>query len=84
MRRAPGLAVALWLLAPRLAAACAACLSSPYGYRTYNWGYVGLLAMPFAVALVIGGVLAWSAGWLSRARLRRLFSLRNATLKETP
>jgi hypothetical protein len=40
--------------------------------------------MPFAVALVIGGELAWSAGWLSRARLRRLFSLRNATLKETP
>jgi hypothetical protein len=76
-------AMALVTLTPGLAVACAACLSSPYGDRTYNWAYIGLLAMPFAVALVIGGIFAWSAGYLDRARLRRVFSLRNVTLKET-
>ena len=82
MRRLLAAAV-LVTLTPELAAACAACLSSPYGDRTYNWAYIGLLLMPFAVALVIGGIVAWSAGYLNRARLRRVFSLRNVTLKET-
>lgn len=45
-------------LLPGPAAACSACLSSPYGDRTFNWAFLGLLIMPFVVAAVIGGVLA--------------------------
>ena len=74
------------LLLPRLAEACATCISSPYGDRTYNWAYIGLLLMPFALAVVIGGVFAWSAGYLDPAWLRRVFSTkvtRDVTLKET-
>jgi hypothetical protein len=74
------------LLLPRLAEACASCISSAYGDRTYNWAYIGLLLMPFAVAVVIGGVFAWSAGYLDPAWLRRAFSTkvtRDVTLKET-
>jgi hypothetical protein len=74
---------ALVMLVPRLAAACAACVSSPYGDRTYNVAYIGLLLMPFLVAVVIGGILAWNAGYLDVARLRRALSLRKPTLKET-
>jgi hypothetical protein len=80
-----GLAVAALLL-PRLAEACASCISSAYGDRTYNWAYIGLLLMPFAVAIVIGGVFAWSAGYLDPAAVRRAFSTkvtRDVTLKET-
>ena len=44
-------------LAPGAAAACATCLSSGFGDRTYNWPYFGLLAMPFLIAGVIGAVL---------------------------
>ena len=77
---------ALGMLLPRLAEACATCISSPYGDRTYNWAYIGLLLMPFAVAVVIGGVFAWSAGYLDPAALRRAVSTkvtRNVTMKET-
>jgi hypothetical protein len=74
------LTAALSLL-PRLALACAACLSSPYGDRTYNWAYIGLLLMPFAVGSVIGGILAWNAGY--RLNLARVRHLRKAMLKET-
>jgi hypothetical protein len=52
----PVLALLLW---PRLAAACATCLSTPYGDRTYNWAFLGLILTPFAVAATIGAVLAW-------------------------
>jgi hypothetical protein len=78
MRRAVTAATAVLLtLLPRLADACPACVSSPYGDRTYNMAYVGLLLAPFAVALVIGGVLAWSAGYRpDLARLRRALSRR--------
>jgi len=56
-------------LAPRIAAACAACVSSAYGDRTFNWAYGGLLIAPFVVAVVVGGVLSWNAGY--RLRWRR-------------
>ena len=37
-------------LAPRLAAACATCVSSAYGDRGFNWAYLLLiLVMPFVV-----------------------------------
>jgi hypothetical protein len=56
-------------LAPTIAAACAACVSSPYGDRTFNWAYGGLLIAPFLLAIVVGGFLSWSAGY--RLRWRR-------------
>jgi hypothetical protein len=65
---AGGLALA-GALAPRIAAACAACVSSAYGDRTFNWAYGGLLIAPFLVAIVVGGVLSWNAGY--RLRWRR-------------
>jgi hypothetical protein len=56
-------------LAPQIAAACAACVSSAYGDRAFNWAYGGLLIAPFLVAVVVGGVLSWNAGY--RLRWRR-------------
>ena len=49
-------ALALVLL-PDVAMACATCLASAYGDRTYNWAFLGLLLMPFLIAAVIGGIL---------------------------
>jgi hypothetical protein len=46
------------LLAPPAASACATCVSSAYGDRTFNWAFLGLLLMPFVVGLGIAGVLA--------------------------
>jgi hypothetical protein len=74
--RVATLAVAGTLI-PGLAAACPACLSSAYGDRTYNWAYVGLLLMPFLLAVAIGAILAWSAGYrLDLAWLRRALPAR--------
>jgi hypothetical protein len=64
VRALAALAVLLW---PRAAAACATCLSTPYGDRTYNWAFLGLLLMPFVVASAIGGVLAWAVRVARRA-----------------
>ena len=50
--------VLLVLLAPRAASACATCVASAYGDRTFNWAFVGLILMPFVVGLGIAGVLA--------------------------
>jgi hypothetical protein len=64
---AGGLALA-GALAPQTVAACTACVSSAYGDRTFNWAYGGLLLAPFVVALVIGTVLTWNAGYRLRWR----------------
>jgi hypothetical protein len=56
-------------LAPGVAAACATCVSSAYGDRTFNWAYGGLLLAPFVVAVVVAAVLSWKAGY--RLRWRR-------------
>jgi len=64
---AGGLALA-GALAPRIAVACAACVSSAYGDRTFNWAYGGLLIAPFLVAVVVAGVLGWNAGYRPRWR----------------
>jgi hypothetical protein len=56
-------------LAPRMAAACASCVSSAYGDRGFNWGYGGLLIAPFLLMIVVGAVLSWNAGY--RLRWRR-------------
>jgi hypothetical protein len=45
------------LLGPSPAWACAACVASAYGDRTFNWAFLGLILMPFVVGLGIGGVL---------------------------
>jgi hypothetical protein len=49
--------------APRAAAACPSCVSSGFGDRSYSWAYLGLILMPFVIAVVIVTVLAWQAGW---------------------
>jgi hypothetical protein len=59
------------VLAPAVAAACPSCISSAYGDRSFNWAYLALLLAPFGIALVVAGVLAWSAGYRPRD-LRRL------------
>ena len=48
---------------PRLVAACPTCISTGFGDRTYTWAYLGLLLMPFVVAVAITATLAWYAGW---------------------
>jgi hypothetical protein len=45
-----------------LTLACATCIASPFGDRTYNWPYLMLILLPFVVAAVIGGVLAHMNG----------------------
>jgi hypothetical protein len=55
-------------LVPAVALACAGCLSSAYGDRTFNWAFLGLLIMPFVLAAAIGGILAYA---YSRSRFRR-------------
>ena len=45
-------------LAPRAAWACATCVASAYGDRTFNWAFLGLILMPFVVGFGIAGVFA--------------------------
>ena len=61
--------------------ACASCVASAFGDRTYNWPYFTLLAMPFLLAVAIVGVLAYSAGVRPRAALRALRRLIGRTLR---
>ena len=42
---------------PGEALACATCAASAFGDRTFNWAFLGLMAAPFVVAGVIGGVI---------------------------
>lgn len=58
------------LLVPAAAEACASCIASAYGDRTYNWPYVFLILVPFALVAVIGGVLVRVSG-LRAASVRR-------------
>jgi len=57
------LAAALIVLLPEMAAACATCVSSAFGDRTYNWAYLGLIVMPFALTAVVGIIVAVRMGW---------------------
>ena len=70
MRRA--VAAVAMILVPAAADACATCISSPFGDQTYNWPYIFLILLPFAVATVIGGVLVRVSGVSAFALLRRL------------
>jgi hypothetical protein len=63
-------AIAL-LFVPALAEACATCIGSPFGDRTYNWPYLLLILVPFVLLTVIGGVMARVSGVsVSALRLR--------------
>jgi len=52
------LAFLVVVLAPRAAWACATCVASAYGDRTFNWAFLGLILMPFVVGFGIAGVFA--------------------------
>lgn len=74
-RRHAALALGLVLL-PAAAEACASCVASAYGDRTYNWPYLALILVPFVVGAVIGGVMARVSGVGLRTLLRRLLAQR--------
>jgi hypothetical protein len=59
-------ALTVLLLGPGRAAACAVCIGSAFGDRSYSWPYLGLILMPFVVSAVVIGVLAWQFGWRPR------------------
>jgi hypothetical protein len=63
------LAAAFVILLPEMASACATCVSSAFGDRTYNWAYLGLLVMPFALTAVVGGIVAVRMGWRPLGRI---------------
>jgi hypothetical protein len=69
------LVVAAMVLLPAAAEACATCIASPFGDRTYNWPYLALILLPFVMAAVIGGVLAHVSG-VSVSTLRRRLARR--------
>lgn len=54
---------ALAAMTPEAAVACATCVSSAFGDRTYNWAYLGLILMPFTVTAVVGLIVAYRMGW---------------------
>ena len=66
-----GAAVMIVLL-PTAVEACATCISSPFGDRTYSWPYLLLILLPFVVAAVIGTVLARAFGVRVSTLRRRL------------
>jgi hypothetical protein len=60
--RRPIVAALTLALAPTIVEACASCLDSASGNRSFNGAFVFLMLMPFAVAAVLVGVLAWGLG----------------------
>jgi hypothetical protein len=81
--RAAAILGAVALAAPRAAAACPNCISSAFGDRSYTWAYLGLIVMPFVVAVTIVAVLAWYAGWRP-AHVRQRISAWTARLRHRP
>jgi hypothetical protein len=51
------LPLASLMLAPAAAEACATCIASAYGDRTFNWAFLSMLVVPFVIAAGIGAVL---------------------------
>jgi hypothetical protein len=66
---------AVLALVPGRALACAVCIGSAFGDRSYTWPYLGLILMPFIVAGAIVGVLAWQFGWRPRHLAARVSTL---------
>jgi hypothetical protein len=60
------------ILIPRAALACATCITSPFGDRTYTWPYWGFLLLPFGLLAVVAGILAYCAGYGPRSVRRWL------------
>ena len=75
------LAALTTVLLPVAAEACATCIASPFGDRTYNWPYLFLILLPFAVAAVIGAVLARVSGVSASTLRRRLARLVHPTAR---
>jgi hypothetical protein len=74
------------LLVPAPAWACATCIGSAYGDRTFNWAYFGLLLMPFVVGVGIAavfGTLYCSAHWRARSSRRALGAAQLAPHEES-
>ena len=69
------LAALVMALVPAMAEACATCIGSPFGDRTYNWPYLGLIVLPFAVAAVIGTVFVRASGESLSTLVRRFVRL---------
>jgi hypothetical protein len=61
--------------------ACASCIASAYGDRSFNWAYGALMLAPFVLIIVVGGVLGWYAGYRIRVtgRLRSIFRMHEET-----
>ncbi len=55
--------------------ACATCVASPFGDRTYNWPYLALILLPFVLTAVVGIVLARVNGVTVRSLVRALARL---------
>jgi len=72
------------LLRPEVAAACATCVSSAFGDRSYNWAYLGLVLMPFALTAVVGVIVAVRMGWRPRFGRDSLFSHRSTRPEDGP
>lgn len=56
------LLAAVTVLVPTPAAACAVCVTSAYGDRSFNWAFAVLMLLPFAVAAGICVALLVLAG----------------------
>jgi hypothetical protein len=80
MSRGLAAVVAALTAMPQAALACPTCVSSAFGDRAYNWPYLGLILMPFALAGVVGSVIAVRRGW--RPRVGERLSDVNAWLRE--
>ena len=65
--RAWALAALALVLRPRLVLACATCMASPFGDKTYTWPYLGLILLPFGLIAAVAGVLAYYAGYRPRS-----------------
>jgi hypothetical protein len=70
-------------MSPR-ALACAVCIGSAFGDRSYTWPYLGLILMPFVVAAAVIGVLAWHFGWRPRHLVTRVASLLHRATPRDP
>ena len=77
-----GLPALVLILLPRVALACATCITSPFGDRTYTWPYYGLLLLPFGLMAAVAGILAYVAGYRPRS-VRRWVAARFAA-KDDP
>jgi hypothetical protein len=79
--KSSGLTALVLILIPRAALACATCITSPFGDRTYTWPYYGFLLLPFGLLATVAGILAYVAGYRPRS-VRRWLAARFAAKDE--